>query len=158
MFNKLNQPLRSFDLVVSVFLVVVVLGISTVIITREMRDIDHAIGLEEAESLAFQLINGGFAGPRQELREPASINNSSSEPGHSLGLFRSTGEIGKDPWGNAFRYRVLRDKLGVFTHVVVWSDGPNGESETSGGAFANEFQVADLNFTGDDFGYVHPIR
>lgn len=161
MVSKSNQSLKSFDLVGMMFLMVIVVGISTVIISREMRDIDQSMGLAEAENLAFQLIHGGFAPAASESsRGPASIKNPNeggNEGGESsLGVFNSFGEIGRDPWDQAFRYKVLKDEEGMPTHVVVWSYGPNGAPETPEEALRTDSEGA-VRFAGDDLGYVHTV-
>ena len=160
MTTKSNQSLSSFDLLGTVFLLAVVVGISAMIVTREMRDVDQAVGLDEAENLAFQLIHGGFALPSQGSRSPASINNSNDESREHLGVFNATGEIGKDPWGRAFSYRVLRDESGRPSFVVVWSTGANGQPDTEAEKFARNsgVSVTDIDFQGDDFGHVHRIK
>lgn len=159
------KPIKSFDLLSMALLFAIVLGISTAIISQELSDIDRSMGLSEAENLAFQLTQGGFEvlSPSQMAGETRGIASASSQKGvgikNSLGIFESSGSIGKDPWGQAFRYKVIRDKEGLPTHVLVWSLGPNLEQETPEKAFQSlaANSVAQLEFQGDDFGYVHSV-
>ena len=151
MVPKLNQQLKTMDVIGVCVLMTVVIGLSSVIISREMRDSHQATGLDEARNLAFQLANGGFVNSRPDPRQPASEKNTDS----TYGVFRSAGEIGQDPWGAAFRYLVLRDPAGDPTHVVVWSSGPNRQRETQGGDLKRGSMVS---FVGDDFGYIHRTR
>lgn len=59
-------------------------------------------------------------------RGPASENDSNS-------VSSISGTMGKDPWGQAFRYmrvtEVTKDSEKAQTHVVVWSAGPNRQFE-----------------------------
>lgn len=160
MVFKSKQQLRSFDLLSMLVLSATVLAISAVIISRELTDIDHTMGLKEAENLASQLLHGGFEGHIPSGREPAAIKGSNVSHNKSLGLFQKVGQIGRDPWGQSFQYKVLRDVAGASSYLVVWSYGPNRERETKDETLnlSVGMVVADLKFAGDDFGYIHPLR
>ena len=159
MNSKSNQQFNSFDLVSMFFLIAVVLGISTTIVSREMRDLDKSMGQTEAENLAFQLINGGFLTTSADKRSPSAVNETNEAGKQDLGVFDYSGEIGRDPWGQAYRYKVMQDSQGVPSHVLVWSLGPNKLAETKDEIFAaeNAENISQLNFSGDDFGYIRPL-
>ena len=68
------------------------------------------------------------------------------------------GRIGKDPWGQAFQYQVLREVDGQPIKVLVWSAGPNKRAESLEQVLEQAIRVrADqaVQFAGDDIGFVY---
>lgn len=108
----------------------------------------------QAEAYALQLQQNVDL-QRQAQSERSMTVNADRAPA-SLGspISDQEGQLGKDPWGQPYRYRVAAN--GVF----VWSSGPNGESESDGEIDRlNSKQTASRNtvafhFQGDDIGFV----
>jgi hypothetical protein len=69
------------------------------------------------------------------------------------------GTLGKDPWGRSYHYLFVHNHSGMPTHVVVWSDGPDGISQTSVRAQVsqNSFTTS-ISFQGDDVGTTTALR
>ena len=161
MISKSKQQLKGFDLLSMLLLVGTVVTISGGIISRELEDVNQSMGLNEAQNLAFQLAHGGFQAHVSNSRGPASIGENSASHKPSLGIFQRAGVIGKDPWGQTYHYKLLKSpgEIGS-SYVVVWSSGPNKEKETFGENLELDLgeTVADIQFRGDDFGYIHSLK
>ena len=97
----------------------------------------NEIGMQKAKIIAYQIYNRNY----QTGRSPASIQNDSSG-----------GQMGLDPWGQAFRYRFIFDEKINKRKLIVWSIGANGKVDSP--ALANEDQNSpDISYLGDDFGF-----
>lgn len=159
MSSKLNQPLKTVDLLSLLALSASVVILSGLILTRGLKDEDRSMGMSEAQNLAFQLVHGGFSAPANSGRQPASEKGGSVAPKDELGIFQGHGQIGKDPWGRSFQYSVIRGDEGRVDYVVVWSLGPNARADTQESAINRDFVSKKvLPFVGDDFGYVHRVK
>lgn len=76
---------------------------------------------QQAEILSYEalVINAPKASEATtSSRGPASVSAET----------QITGSMGKDPWGNPFRYvrKTIRENSNLKTQIIVWSAGPNG--------------------------------
>jgi type II secretory pathway pseudopilin PulG len=136
-----------------VFSMLVLMGLSiatagSILSTSWVRPVDTSVR-DQAESLALQLANTHYDEKGlKDLRGPASILLA---PGKKS--IQPEGEIGKDSWGSAFHYRILR-KSGPSTLVVaVWSPGPNQVNDSQR-LIGNSQSGSQMEFIGDDIGVV----
>lgn len=119
--------------------------------TRQ-RDEERFINARrQAEVVGYQVFeiyreaaNAATAEKIINSRSPASMK---ATGGESLN-FRDAGSIGHDPWGQPYRYKLLRDGSEQMK-VQIWSAGPNRNFETSD----KEGFAADV-YGGDDVGVV----
>lgn len=131
------QRFTGYDLFTFVLLLSAVVAVVGSILFNQSMDRDRLRARHKAEGMAHQLLDGGvkFIQVRRTKnrlertqRGPAS---SGHQPSHiANNPFGIQGEIGKDPWGNPYRYRFVENEQGQLVSVVVWSDGPNRSSDT----------------------------
>lgn len=174
-FRQNNQQFRTLDLFVMVALVGAVTASIGSVVSDVFRDQRPERARSTAEVLARQLeyqhrvsmtsplshsdseSDDESASPNTG-RMPASDGSESETSDLSVTVLTG-GEIGRDPWGRPYRYRVYPGREAGVQHVFVWSDGPNQvpESvETIEKALAETIeQQSELQFKGDDIGYVH---
>ena len=72
-------------------------------------------------------------------------------------MFKSSGEIGQDPWGRAYTYQTFSHDKGAY--LLVLSLGRDGRKETK----EMEVLVAAAenrpkSFEGDDLGFILPLE
>lgn len=106
---------------------------------------NHEKAMRRAEGLAYQLMDIHKAS-QKDSRAPASSSNE--------------GQIGSDPWGQPYRYRVLNhaaksaDKKAQDYSLVVWSGGPNKKADTKEENLDSDRDDFSAQFEGDDVGVV----
>lgn len=107
-----------------------------------------------AESYARQIDSQRSASIVQSIRSgraPASV----SAPAPLL----TEGEMGRDPWGHAYNYRVHTSNDDGRHYVLVWSNGPNGVSESKATHTSAKTEAVsghnEFGFAGDDVGFVY---
>ncbi len=109
--------------------------------------------LHRAESLAYQLLDGRkSASPASAGRGPASVEGSLNQ------LTKEQGEIGLDPWGHPFQYKLLKPTNNQPTKILVWSLGPNGQAETKDQTLDQNRDKANPEFSGDDLGIMLSVK
>ncbi|MGZ3746828.1 MAG: hypothetical protein ACXWRE_05660 [Pseudobdellovibrionaceae bacterium] len=89
---------------------------------------------ERPNSLGSEILN---------LRSPASMGTT----GGSSFSFHEMGRIGKDPWNQPYRYKILNTAAEGHLKVQIWSAGPNKVFETK-----DLPGVATDSYAGDDVG------
>lgn len=163
-----KQGFKTIDLGVMLSLSIVAFGVIMALAGRDDRDPLRDKALVEAQNLALQLAAGGLGTLSSESqdtaqRAPASHQNPFTYE-KSIELFGKHGKIGIDPWGNPFRFNFINveNSNEGQAKVVVWSDGHNGQPETSMESLQNIVEThknvgRDLRLGGDDFGYLRPV-
>ncbi len=138
--NEQKQHFRSFG-VISVFslLGLCILALYPVM-TSQTGENGHK-ALHRAEGLAYQLVE---IHKNLNIQQPYRSIASEASESH---LGAPEGQIGMDPWGHAYQFKVLRSSTGKKAKVAVWSLGENGQSESQREAFL-----------GDDIGVLVDIR
>lgn len=100
----------------------------------------NELGVQKAKVIAYQIYQI-YNRHHQSARGPAAIQSETS-----------VGQMGSDPWGQAFRYRLVFDEKSNKRKIIVWSIGANGKVDTP--LLANEEQVIkEVTYLGDDFGF-----
>lgn len=69
-------------------------------------------------------------------------------------------DLGNDAWGSAYKYSVVKNSYGQPIYVVVLSSGPNASFETEVAqnmAFSHS-NIENIQFQGDDIGYIKSFR
>lgn len=149
--NKLKQGFSAFDLITTMLAVIIVCAITAPILFKSGAAHDlsvaNAEAIELSEKLTKELLSQPSKNDRASSRMPASAQNK--------GTFRWEGLVAKDPWGQAYSFKVLRDAYGLPTHMLVWSKGPNGVQDTPD----NELQITKTGFKlrMDDLGHIKEI-
>ncbi len=152
-FHKQNHTFRTIDLFGLVALVGVTGTVFGAILAQALQDDRPQRARFMAEALGKQLYSQHVRAnlPRPEnQRGPASAQIPAPTP-------LTSGRIGSDPWGRPFHYLVRTSiEKGSAGKIFVWSDGPNGESDTPLSVF--EASQAHLFVPyGDDVGSVEEI-
>ncbi|MCB0356478.1 MAG: hypothetical protein KDD40_05695 [Bdellovibrionales bacterium] len=162
-----NQTLKTLDLGILVVLSVCAFMVFVTLIQTEKKDPERAKALLGAQNLALQLAAGGLGTLQVESlgneRNIASVEKYSDYK-RSIELFGKQGKIGRDPWGNAFRYGFIEQDVQnkKEAYVVVWSDGPNGLKETEFDELLNfklkRNSTSEIHLNYDDVGYVRALE
>ena len=65
-----------------------------------------------------------------------------------------------DPWGVAYKYSVIKNSYGLPIYVVVLSGGPdkNFETEVAENVAFSQTHIENVQFKGDDIGYIKSFR
>lgn len=161
--SKSNQGFRSSDAFAVVALGLTTLGITLSILTEAARDDRSERAKFGAEALAHQMASTRLALPEEAVnsakipssnRGPASIE-AKTEPGPAMNRYE--GALGLDPWGKAYRYKLLRSGDNKVLRIVVWSSGPDQIQDTNfaDGDLSPEIPSVRLSFKGDDVGFVY---
>lgn len=98
---KTGSILSMFGLLVVCFLVLVPSWLA-------FYNVEKGQSLRRAESIGYQVAQ---IHQKSGIREPSS-------------LAADTGEMGSDPWGQPYKYKVSRD--GTDLQVDIWTTGENG--------------------------------
>lgn len=113
-----------------------------------LRSEDKIVNAQrQAEVLGYQVFQIYREASQLQAAEPVQGRSPASVPEDFLGR-RESGSIGGDPWGQPYRYKILkaeRDQL----KVQIWSAGPNKIFETE-----DHPGVAAEKYLGDDVGLV----
>lgn len=118
-------------------LIVVVGVISTAIVARRSSHSEEERAFRLAENISLQLMNLSVSKFQQKTeknyRGLASLQGPDGEASRagsdgtkSLG---SEGTIGRDPWGNPFRYKFVENGEGEWSYLIIWSSGPDSKME-----------------------------
>lgn len=156
---KQNQQFRTFDIIVLALLIGAVRGAIGGVLGGSLHDNRISRAQAAVEALAKQIgvqRTAHFGNQAGMGRMPASvIKNDPSENEHrSAGSVPLTsGEMGKDPWGNPFRYRVINRTPSSKQKIFVWSSGPNGVFDSRELTETGSREDA-IQFFGDDVGFV----
>lgn len=97
--------------------------------------------LHRAEGLAYQLVE-----IHKNLNIPTNSRSIASDESKDH-LAAPKGQIGLDPWGQAYQFEIIKNSGHNRAKIAVWSVGENGRSES-----------AQKNFQGDDIGVLVDIR
>lgn len=151
---KQFQQFKTLD-VISVFaLLGVVLAVVGHVFWSNMGDKKHAFAKKDMESLSGQLLAGGL----NSLPSAKNERSIASVPSLQIEKMGSEGKIGKDPWGEAFHYKVLHSKQK--SYVVVISGGPDRQMQTDYTTIdiGPSGHVLGAKFLSDDVGYVRKVH
>lgn len=91
-------------------------------------------------------------------RNPASVGGRSA---HKLG---PEGLIGEDPWGRPFRYKFVESATAGWSHLIVWSGGPDARLEMPIADWGPEspelkrIKSSQYISVGDDVALIQPIQ
>ena len=128
---------------------------------RDTKDLEVLRAQQKAEVIAYQIV---------EIYKVAKLENSSeSAPIQSRGLasvqssvvaggilkeFKNQGNMGIDPWGHPYQYKIITK--GNASQLMVWSLGPNGNLDNQ--AFMNDSTDAlSAPIQGDDIRVQLPL-
>jgi hypothetical protein len=158
--DKKKQGFTTFDTVMVLALGLTALGISTSIITDSLRDDRSERAKYGAEALAHQIASGGLAEIKNNAKPESSTNRGPasveiSAEASLLDLYE--GELGKDPWGQPYHYKLVRSTAGRALRIVVWSDGADKKADNalSDNDIALNIRPERVHFNGDDVGFVY---
>ncbi len=133
MNTKSNQGLTTFDFITMVFSLVVIVGISIPIIQKNLESGNMEQAQKEALSLASRLLNSKDSASLLRIASDKPRLPEKSEGRAIASIGKSdvakdipwTGQSGKDPWGNPYHFRFMRNAKGMPVEIAVWSDGPD---------------------------------
>jgi hypothetical protein len=126
---KLNQGFSTFDFLTMMASLVVIVGISAPILKKNLETGNIEKAQVDARKIASELL---YSKDTEHLRlASGSAKPEASGRGvASVGLVAKNdeanwaGSIGKDPWGNPYHFKFLRNENGMPVEVKVWSEGP----------------------------------
>ncbi len=133
------------------------MGLSALIIVtpwnRHRVDPRNEEALQKAEVVGYQVVqiyrealaSSGVYLDKKTGRIPASAPSEGQ---------RNTGIVGKDPWGQPYRYRILGADQDHKIRILVWSAGANGKVDSQD--LDNEDKVLphQPTYAGDDLGVI----
>lgn len=153
--NK-NQVFTSFDFFTVVVSFAVILGVSTPIIKQNLQTGNVELAQKEAHFLAYTLLKS---------KEPSTLRTASETRHHSERSIASIekegtweGETGKDPWGNPYHFRFLRNAQGAPAYLVVWSDGVEMKDQAPEVKLSPVDGLEHINLKNDSVAAVVPVR
>ncbi|MFK8137819.1 MAG: type II secretion system protein GspG [Bdellovibrionales bacterium] len=145
--NK-NKVFSSFDFITTFCAILAVLAFVGPLLYKNVESRSLAQAYQESMNLSKQLPSEILT----NLKE-ARKNSGSRMPANAAKAPLWEGaSASKDPWGNPYMYRMVRDSFGLPTHIVVWSKGPNGAQDTPDRDIAS-FDKTDSKFRMDDIGH-----
>lgn len=122
---------RSIDVVIVTLLIVFIVGSGIAIVQHKSTQDPKDLALRMAENISSQLLNldrkkfhTGVDNASKNQRRPSG--ESEAQQAYRLG---SEGTIGHDPWGQPFQYRFVEGEKGQWSHLIVWSAGPDSRLE-----------------------------
>jgi hypothetical protein len=139
-----NQTFKTLD-VLFVFAVMVGIGfLVTSIVSQSQTQSPEDQARRMAENISAQLMN---LSPSQLKLQDSAVGAGSRGPAsvgptpgaHKLG---PEGQIGVDPWGRPFHYRFVEDPKGAWSHLVVWSRGPDAQFSRALAEWSHDVLVA----------------
>lgn len=145
MINEQKQGLRSFS-ILSLFAIIALSASALTPMWKSEETTRSLQAIHKAEGLAYQI----FEGRRSASRGPASVGSMNH-------LNQEKGEIGQDPWGNHYRFRIFGGESDA-SRVLVWSAGPNGRQETDEEQVEKNRAASIPQLKGDDVGVVVLIK
>lgn len=133
MKTELNQDIRSTGILTVIGLLVVCAMAASPLWSGQSTE-EKEILMRHAESLAYQIIEIQRAKvvAKTEGRAPASASDSED----------LQGQIGMDPWGHPFHFKIVEQKNS--RRVFVWSLGPNAKVETRVSSLDSSRDVFDV--------------
>jgi hypothetical protein len=135
--------------IISLFMLFGVAAFLCVPIWSDTSEATQQHTLHRAESLAYQLLESRKS---SSSRAPASVDG----PVNHLTL--DEGNIGLDPWGHPYHYKLLKARENQPAKILVWSLGPNGKSETSDEIIESNRDMRSPQFSGDDLGIMLSVK
>lgn len=141
--NENHQRLQEHNGRVGSILFLVMIVFLITLINPKMgsdRQRINELGIQKAKVIAYQIYQI-YNRQLQSGRGPASVQSETA-----------AGQMGTDPWGQSFRYRLIFNEKVNKRKIIVWSMGANGKVDTP--LLANEDQfIKEVNYLGDDFGF-----
>jgi hypothetical protein len=151
MKSKENQGIRSIG-ILSVFFMAGVCGLLSFPVWNSGSSDLQFKTIRRAEGLAYQILQARKEKPSSLDRNPAS-----EDEGPKNQLQNDSGSIGVDQWGKPFQFAIVEKQDGL-QKVVVWSNGPNGQTETSAEKIASNWDENESVFGGDDLGIIVSVK
>lgn len=105
--------------------------------------------LRRAEGLAYQIL---------ESRNPSTRGPATAVERELNHFSLDEGQIGLDPWGQPFQFKLLKFKEFKKAKIVVWSLGPNGLAETPHENLDSNRNKSSPLFSGDDLGVMVSVK
>ncbi len=101
----------------------------------------------KAEALAYQI----FEGRKSAARGPASVGSLNH-------LNQEEGEVGLDPWGNQYRFKIFGNGDSESHRILVWSMGPNSQFDSTSQVIEHNKLKESPEFLEDDVGVIITIK
>lgn len=153
MIHKSDHGFSTFDTITIVLSVVVLTVIIVPILNRRVDTQYAEVAKRQAQEWSQKITSLEKVSDEPKSRFPASV---ASERSVGSG---EAGKVGADPWGQPYHYHYVHNTKGQPVYIVVWSSGPNSESETKESTIAVSPEgFLSINFEGDDVGFVRAIR
>lgn len=143
-----KQEVRSFG-IISLFSL---MGVCVFVLSptwKRSSSSQQDFTMRRAESLAYQVLES----QKSASRRPASVMEN-----HLNHLLAEAGQIGVDPWGRPFQFRVFKTTPEAPGRIFVWSPGPDGQVQTTEDQIASNRDNPLPDFVGDDIGIMVQIN
>ena len=125
MKTKSNQAFTTFDFIVTSVSVAIIVLVSGPIISKNLESGNIEKAQKEAHDLAFELLNSPDATALRLASAPVSMKKDTRNIASVDDNSAWSGSAKKDPWGNPYHFRFLRNAKGMPVELVVWSEGPD---------------------------------
>lgn len=148
--DKIKQVLSSLDIFKILGSCLLVVGITLNILNRSNQERKVLMAKTNAKTYAEELVIGAVKSTHvRTLRNPASAVEKESQEG----------QVGIDPWGKPYSYKVIQNSYGQPIYMVVVSAGPNSTLDTLLGNVGFETRKnSQIEIMGDDVGYLKSFR
>ena len=175
MNNEENHGFTSFDFITMMISFVVIAAVTAPIIRKNIQlDQTNDQAKNEARILGRTLLDprnlqtmvSGNSVKVKSGRSIASLPRAENLPNLDVESLKAhlksgewEGDISSDPWRHAYHFAFVKNLKGVPAYIVVWSNGPDGVSQTSvRGQAANPNNGGQFECKGDDICSIIPIR
>lgn len=146
MKNEEKQQVKTVGLIT----LLLVMGLSVLLLAPVWNSESNEArnkALFRAEGLAYQILEGR----KGSSRGPASVGGLNH-------LAQDQGEVGEDPWGHPYKFKLFSHLVNDQAKILVWSSGPNGNSESDETMIDSNRDKASPIFGGDDVGVIVLVK
>lgn len=155
MKTKSNQAFTTFDFIVTSVSVAIIVLVSGPIISKNLQSGNIEKAQKETHDLAFELLNSADNSALRLASHPISLGSSARGIASVDEQSAWIGSSKKDPWGNPYHFRFLRNAQGMPVELVVWSEGPDKKSLPD---VRSQDGVEKADFASDDVAASFPLR
>lgn len=156
MKTKSNQAFTTFDFIVTSVSVAIIVLVSGPIISKNLESGNIEKAQKETHDLAFELLNSADNKALRLASAPVSMAKGSRGIA-SVGDNSWSGSAKKDPWGNPYHFRFLRNSKGMPVELVVWSEGPDKKTPPEVKVSSRD-GAERVDFAPDDVAASFPLR
>jgi hypothetical protein len=122
---KLNQGFTTFDFLTLIGSLVIVGAVSIPIVQKNLQSSNIEQAQFETKKWAGELL---YSKDSSLLRQVTAVDKAKNRNIASVvgkPAVDCDGQVGKDPWGQPYQFKFVRNDQGMPIEIKVWSDGPD---------------------------------